>query len=150
MYAGAAKVPPTDLCIDPRQQSEDLLADRISHQSGMGSLETRGRREHARGVAALRHSQVTEHVGETAPACAGRLRTRESPMRHFTNEGHSAVAETAQAFKGDGAESVTWTIVIPVVLLQFVLVPATGTATRLLGGAMHIAGTSYVHEREGG
>jgi hypothetical protein len=35
----------------------------------MGTLKTSGRREHARGVAATHHSQVTEDVGETAPSC---------------------------------------------------------------------------------
>jgi hypothetical protein len=112
--------------------------------SSMHSLETSGRSEHARGVAAQHHSQVTEYVGETAPARTGSLRPGESPMRHVANAGHSAVAETAQGFKGDGAESVTWTIVVPKVLLKRVLVPALGSATGLMGGATHIAGSKGV------
>jgi hypothetical protein len=120
----------------------------VTAGSSMGSLETSGRREHARGVAAPQHSQVTEHVGGTSPARAGSLRTGESAMRHFTNEGHSVVAEMVQGFKGDGAESVTWTIVIPEVLLQLVLVTAPGSATGLLGGATHVAGSKRVDERD--
>jgi hypothetical protein len=58
-------------------------------------------------VAALYHSQMNKHVGETVLARTGSLRPGESPMRHFANEGHSAVAETAQGVKEDGAESVT-------------------------------------------
>jgi hypothetical protein len=80
---------------------------------------------------------ASEHVEETAPTRAGSLRPRESPLRHFANECHSAVVETAQGFEGDGAESVTWTIVVPEVLLQLVLVPAPGTG--LLKGATHVA-----------
>jgi hypothetical protein len=114
--------------------------------SSMGSLETSGRRQHARGVAAPHHSQVTEHVGETAPTRTGSLRPRESPMRHFANEGQSAVAETAQGSEGDGAEPVTWTIVVPEVLLQLKLVPAPCSATGLLGGATHVAGSKRVDE----
>jgi hypothetical protein len=79
--------------------------------SSMGSLETSGRLEHASGVAPPHHSQVAEYVGETAPARTGSLRPGKRPMRHFANEGNNAFAETAQGFKGDGAESVTWTIV---------------------------------------
>jgi hypothetical protein len=51
--------------------------------SSMGRLETSGRREHARGVAAPHHSQVAEHIGETAPARTGSLCPGESPMHHF-------------------------------------------------------------------
>jgi hypothetical protein len=101
-------------------------------RSSMGSLETCGCREHARGVAAPHHSRVSEHVGETAPARTGSVHPGERPMHHFANEGHSVVAETAQGFKGDRAESVTWTIVVPEVVVQFVLVPAPGSGTGLL------------------
>jgi hypothetical protein len=69
-------------------------------------------------------------------------------MRHFANEGHRAVAETAQGLEGDGAESVTWTIVVPEVLLQLVLVLAPGSTTGLLGGATHVAGSKRVNQRD--
>jgi hypothetical protein len=65
-------------------------------------------------------------------------------MRNFANEGHSAVAETAQGFKGDGAESVTRTVVVPEVFVQPFVVSAAGCATGVLGGAMHIAGSETV------
>jgi hypothetical protein len=115
-------------------------------RAGMCGLKSSRRCEHARGVEAPHHSQVTENVGETAPTCTGCLRPGESPMRNFANEGHSAVAETAQGFKGDGPKSVTRTIVVPEVFVQLFLVPATGSATGLLGGAMHIAGSESVDE----
>jgi hypothetical protein len=67
-------------------------------------------------------------------------------MRNFANVGQSAVTETTQGFKGDGAESVTRTIVVPQVLVQLFLVRATGSTTGLLGGAMHIAGSERVDE----
>jgi hypothetical protein len=67
-------------------------------------------------------------------------------MRNFANEGHSALTETAQGFKGDGAESVTWTIVVSEVFVQLFLVLATGSAAGLLGGAMHIAASERVDE----
>jgi hypothetical protein len=98
-------------------------------RSGMRGLKSSCHREHARGVEAPHHSQVTENAGETAPACTGSLRPGENPMRNFANEGHSAVAETSQGFKGDGPESVTRTIVVLEVLVQLFLVPATGSAT---------------------
>jgi hypothetical protein len=114
-------------------------------RAAMCGLKSSRRREHARGVTAPHHSQVTENVGETAPTCMGRLRPGESPMRNFANEGHSAVAETAQGFKGDGAESVTRTIVVSEGFVQLLLVPRTGSATGLLGGAMHIDGSERVN-----
>jgi hypothetical protein len=80
--------------------------------------------------------------------CSCRLVPGESPMRNFANEGHSAVAETAQEIKGDGAGSVTRTIVVTEVFVQLRLVPATGSATGLLGGAMLIAGNRRVDERD--
>jgi hypothetical protein len=109
-------------------------------RSSMGSLETSGRRQHVRGVAAPHHSQLTEHVGETTPARTGSLHPGESHTSHFANEGHRAVAETAQGFEGNGAKSVTWTIVVPEVLLQVVLAPAPCSATGLLGGATQEGG----------
>jgi hypothetical protein len=48
--------------------------------------------------------------------------------------------------EGDGTESVTRTIVVPEVFVQLFLVPATGSATGLLGGAVHIAGSERVDE----
>jgi hypothetical protein len=86
-------------------------------RASMRGLKTSRRREHARGVLAPHHSQVTENVGETAPGCTGRLCPGERPMRNFANEGHSAVTEMAQGFKGDGAESVFRTIVVPEVFV---------------------------------
>jgi hypothetical protein len=116
-------------------------------RSGKRGLKTSCRSEHVRGVAAPHHSQVPENVGEAALARTGSLRPGESSMRNFANEGHSAVAEAAQGFEGDGAESVTWTIVALEVLLQLLLVPAPGRTTSLLGGAMHIAGSERVDEK---
>jgi hypothetical protein len=72
----------------------------------------------------------------------------ESPMCHFANEGHSAVAETAQGCKGDGAQSVTWTVVIREVLVQLFLVPAPGSATGSVGGASHVAGSKRMDESD--
>jgi hypothetical protein len=65
----------------------------------------------------------------------------------FANEGHIAIAETAQGFKADGAESVNWKIVVPEVFVQAVLVLASGSPTCVLGGAMQIAGRERAHER---
>jgi hypothetical protein len=112
----------------------------------MCGLKSSRRREHARGVVAPHHSQVTENIGKAAPACMGRLRPGESPMRNFADECHSAVAEMAQGFERDGPERVTRTVVVREVLAQLFLVPATGSATGLLGGAMHIAGGERVDE----
>jgi hypothetical protein len=92
------------------------------------------------------NSEGDRNVGETALPYTGRLCPRERPMRNFANEGHSAVTETAQGFKGDGAESVTRKIVVPEVFVQLFLFPAMGSATGLLVGAMHIAGSERVDE----
>jgi PAB1-binding protein PBP1 len=103
------------------------------------NLKPRGRREHARVVATLHHSQVAEDVGDAAPVHTGSLRPQESPMRHFTNEGHSAVADAAQ---GDEEISVARTDLVPEVFMHFCPVPAPGGATGLPGGAMHVAAFS--------
>jgi hypothetical protein len=118
-------------------------------RSHMGCLQISGRHEHVRGVAALHHSQVTEDVGETAPACTDSLPPmRESSMRtrHFANEGHGAVAEMAQGLKGDGARSVTRTTVVPDIFAQLFSVADPGSATCWLGCAMHVAGSKRVDE----
>jgi hypothetical protein len=115
-------------------------------RAGMRGVKSSRRREHARGLAAPHYSQVPENVGETASTCTGRLRPGESPMRNFANEGHSAIAVTAQGFTGDGPESVTRTIMVPDIFVQLFLVPATGSATGLPGGAMHIAGSERAEE----
>jgi hypothetical protein len=103
----------------------------VPARAGMCGWKSSRRHKHARDVAATHHSQVTENVGETAPACTGRVRLGESPMRNFANEGHSTVAETAQAFKGVRLESVNRTIVVSEVCVQLFLVLATGSAAHL-------------------
>jgi hypothetical protein len=75
-----------------------------------GRLKSSSRREHARGVATSHHSQVAVDVGEAAPAHAGSLRPRESPMRHFANEARGAVADAAQGLKVDGSTRVARTV----------------------------------------
>jgi hypothetical protein len=114
-------------------------------RAGMRGLKTSRRREHARGVSTPHHRQVTEIVGETAPACTGRLCPGERPMRNFANEGHSAITETAQGFKGDGAESVTRTVVVSEGIRSAFPGPGYGQRYRL-------AGRSDAHswERESG
>jgi hypothetical protein len=115
-------------------------------RSGMRGLKTSRRREHARGVATPYHIQVTENVGEAAPACTSCLHPGVNSVRNFTKEGHSTVAETAQGLEGDGAENVARTIVVQEVFVQLFLVPAKRSATGFLGGAMHIAGSESVDE----
>jgi hypothetical protein len=68
----------------------------------MGRSETSGRREHARGAATPHHNQVAEDVGEAAPTHTVSLHPRERPVRHFTNEGQSAVTEVAKDSKEMG------------------------------------------------
>jgi hypothetical protein len=87
-----------------------------------------GRREHTRVVVTFHHSQAAEDVGEAAPVHTGSLRPKKNPMRHFRNEGHSAVADAAQ---GDEKISVARTDLVPDVFMHFFPVPAPGVATGL-------------------
>jgi hypothetical protein len=85
------------------------------------NLKSSCRREYARGVVVRHLSQVAVGVGEASPIHAGSLRTRESATSYLANEGHGAVAEAAQGFKGDGSKRVARTVVVPEVFLQLSL-----------------------------
>jgi hypothetical protein len=67
-------------------------------------------------------------------------------MRHFANDGQSAVAEAAQELKGDGAKRVARTFLVPEVFIQLFLIPASGAPTGVQGGAMTKLGARGVDE----
>jgi hypothetical protein len=112
-------------------------------RSGMRRLEPSGRRKHARGAATPHHSQGAKDVEEASATHTGSLRPRQSPMRHFTNEGDGCF-EAGQGLKGDRAKRVSMTVMVPKVVMQLFLVPACSGATGVPGGAMHVAGRKRV------
>jgi hypothetical protein len=66
------------------------------------------------------------------------LLPKESPIRHFTKEGHGAIAEASQ---GDGANRVARTGIVPVVFMHLFL-------NLVSGDAMHVAGSNRVDDGE--
>jgi hypothetical protein len=96
--------------------------DEASLRAGLilyGPSEVQQQGQHADRVVAQLNSQVAVDVGAPALTYAARLSSRESPMRHFANEGHGAVTEAAQGFKGDGTERAVGAVVVTEVLLHF-------------------------------